>query len=85
MIRVVIEELVLFLVPFALFALLLVLQRKKVLVLESWSSSAMALTIAGLILVIGSFVLAGLFTERHTGAYVPPHLEDGRPVPGGFR
>ena len=85
MIRVVLQELALFLVPFVLFAGLLVLQRKRVLLIESWSRHAVWLATAGLALVVGSFVLAGLFGEQHTGAYVPPHMENGRPVPGTFR
>lgn len=85
MIRAVLQELGIFLVPFALFAVVLVLQRRHVLHLESWSSSFIGLAVAGMALVIGGFVLTGIFAPRHTGPYVPPHMEDGRPVPGGFR
>lgn len=85
MLRLVIEEVALFLVPFVLFGLLLVLQRKNILRLDSWSSASLGLTTAGLLLVIGYFLFIGLFSARNTGAYVPPHMEDGRPVPGEFR
>ncbi|MDB5592206.1 DUF6111 family protein [Enterovirga sp.] len=85
MIRIVFQELALFLVPFALFALVLVLTRRRVLAIESWSQSAAWLALAGLLLVVGGFVLMGVFGETHTGGYVPPHMEDGKPVPGGFR
>ena len=85
MIRVVVEEFALFLVPFLLFAVVLVLTRRNVLAIDSWSRSASWLALAGLLVVVGGFVLTGLFAERHTGPYVPPHMEGGRPVPGGFR
>lgn len=85
MIRIVVQELALFLSPFLLYAAVLTLQRKKVLDLAHWSRSWFWLALAGLLLVIGGFVIAGLFGEKHTGAYVPPHLENGKLVPGGFR
>lgn len=85
MIRVVIQEIALFLIPFALFAIVLILQRRSLLRMESWSASFVWLALAGLAIVIGGFVYAGLFGERNTGPYVGPHLKDGRPVPGGFR
>ena len=43
------------------------------------------LAIAGFALVIGGMLYLGIFGERHTGGYVPPHIENGRPVQGGFR
>ncbi|WP_375458152.1 DUF6111 family protein [uncultured Enterovirga sp.] len=85
MIRVLIEELALFLVPFLLFAVMLVLTRRRVLAIDSWSRSFTWLVLAGLGIVVGGFLLTGIFAERQTGPYVPPHMEDGRPVPGGFR
>ena len=84
MIRIAIQEVALFLLPFAVFGLGLALQRRRVLHLETWSKAGFGLTIAGLALAIGSFVIAGVFGERHTGTYVAPHMEDGRPVPGHF-
>ena len=85
MIRVAIEEVALFLIPFALYAIVLVLQRRNVLHLEHWSSKAVWLSMAGLTICIGGFLAAGVFAERHTGAYVPPHMENGEPVQGGFK
>ena len=38
----------------------------------------------GIVLGIGSFVYAGLVAPRHTGPFVPPHVENGRVVPGEF-
>jgi hypothetical protein len=41
------------------------------------------LTIAGLVLVAASFIFWGVFENANQrGVYVPPHLEDGRLVPG---
>ena len=85
MIRAFIEDGALFLVPFAAFALLLLLQRRRVLHPEAWTGPAAWLAVAGLVLVIGVTVGSALFGERHTGPYVPPHIgEDGEPVPGHF-
>lgn len=85
MIRAALQEIALFLLPFALFAIVLLLQRKNVLHVESWSRHFVWLASAGLVIVIASFLAAGWFGERHVGQrYIPPHLENGRPVPGGF-
>ena len=84
MIRIVVQELGLFVLPFLVFGLGLALQRRRILHLEAWSKAGVWLAIAGLVLAIGSFVVAGLFGERHTGRFVAPHMEDGRPVPGHF-
>lgn len=85
MIRVVLQELGLFLIPFILYAAMLAAQRKHLLDIEHWSQSATWLAMAGLVLVIGGMLYLGIFAERHTGRYVPPHIENGRPVQGGFR
>ncbi|TDR93336.1 DUF6111 family protein [Enterovirga rhinocerotis] len=85
MIRILVQEMALFLSPFLLYAIVLVLQRKHVLDLQHWSRSAAWLAMAGLLLVIGGFVYAGLFGKQNTGAYVPPHMEDGKLVPGQFK
>lgn len=85
MIRVVLQELALFIVPFALYALLLTLQRKKVLDIEHWSRAGTWLVLAGFALAIGGLLYVGIFAEPQTGPYVPPHIENGKPVQGGFR
>lgn len=85
MIRVFLQELALFIVPFALYALLLTLQRKKVMDVEHWSRAGMTLTIIGLALAIAGLLYLGIFVETHTGTYVPPHMEDGKLVPGSFK
>lgn len=85
MIRTVFGEVLLFFVPFAVFALFLILRRRNPLHMAAWSDSTMWLVIAGLVCVIISFLYTGLTAERPTGAFEPPHVEDGRVVPGQFR
>ena len=85
MIRVLLTEGLLFLAPFLLFGLLLVLQKRKVLDLDHWSGPGTWLAIAGLLLVLGSFLYKGFFTERPMEGFEPPHIEDGQFVPGRFK
>ena len=85
MVRVVAESVLLFLVPFAAFAVMLVLMRRKVLDPDHWSRAGLWLAGAGMLLVAATFVGTALLGERHTGAFVPAHIENGRVVPGGFR
>lgn len=85
MLRAFFESVILFLIPFAAFALGLVLMRRKVLDPEHWSRAGIWLTGAGLLLVAATLVGSALLGERHTGAFVPAHMENGSVVPGGFR
>jgi hypothetical protein len=85
MTRAILQELVLFLLPFVAFALYLVIRRRNPLVWSSWSDHSVRLVIAGLIIVVISLVTAGLLADRQTGAYVPSHMENGRIVPGQFK
>lgn len=85
MLRRVLEEVGLFLVPFLLFALYLLLAGRNPLHRTHWEAQLFRLVLAGLAVVIASLVLSGLFSERHPQGYVPSHMENGRLVPGGFR
>lgn len=85
MIRALIEGILLFLLPFAGFAVLLFLQRRRVLHLQAWSSTSAWLAMAGLILVLASFVATGLLADRPQAGFEPTHMENGRVVPGRFR
>ncbi|MGI6245122.1 MAG: DUF6111 family protein [Pseudochelatococcus sp.] len=85
MTRAVFEALVLFLSPFVLFGIYLWLRRRSPLTREAWDGHIPWLMLAGLLTAIAGFLIAGLTAERHTGAYVPSHIEDGRLVPGHFR
>jgi hypothetical protein len=85
MIRAIFGEALVFLLPFAAFALFLVLRRRNPFKPAAWSDATAWLIIAGLVGVVIALIITGLTSERQTGAFVPPHLEDGRLVPGQFR
>ena len=85
MLRAILEEALLFLVPFGLFALYLTLRRRNPFLWAHWSDQTSWLVIAGLGLAVAALVYTGLTAERHEGGFVPPHLENGRVVPGQFR
>ncbi len=85
MIRVTFETLVLFLVPFVLFVLWLKIGQRSVLDPSHWSRAGLGLVISGLVLVALFFVASGVLAERHLGAYVPAHVENGELIPGSFK
>ena len=85
MTRTVITEILLFLVPFALFALFLVARRRNPFARASWEGQVSWLTLAGLALAIAALVYMGATAERRQGPFVPTHLENGRVVPGQFQ
>jgi hypothetical protein len=83
--RVFVETALLFLTPFAVYALFHALQRRWPFVAELWHGRVVSLlTIAGLLTAIVGVVTLGL-TGREQGAYVPAHVEDGKLVPGRFQ
>lgn len=84
MIRPIFTEIVLFVTPFAIYALYLWLTRAGVLVTSSWNMPTVAsLTIAALFLMIASFLLLAEFSGAPPGStYVPARIEGGRLVPG---
>ena len=75
-------DLLLFLLPFALYAAYLRLRQhdeEEPTKQHPWT----ALFVSGLALVAVSFVFWGLVEDANQrGVYVPPHLEDGRLIPG---
>jgi len=84
MIRIILTRLLLFLLPFALYALYVYLLRfrpNSSRPQTPWTP----LFIAGLSLVVLSFLVLG-FTEPQNmeGTYVPPHAVNGKVVPGHF-
>ena len=85
MLRRVLEEFGLFLVPFALFLVYLLLSGRNPLRRVHWDPHLFRLVLAGLAVVISTLVYEGLFSERRSAGYVPTHMENGRLVPGGFR
>jgi hypothetical protein len=84
MIRPFFTELALFLAPFVLYAIFLLATRAGVMDPSSWPWATLAwLTIAALVLVVGSFVVIAQFSGSPPGStYVPAHIEDGKLVPG---
>lgn len=84
MIRPVLTEFVLFLTPFALYAIFLWATRQGVLDPASWTLPRLAwLTIAAFVLMIGSFLVFAHFGgSAPRSTYVPAHMEDGKFVPG---
>ncbi len=84
MIRPVLTEIGIFLIPFAIYALFVILSRANVLHASSWPLHILGrLAIAALLLVILSLVLLANFSGAPPGSvYTPAHIENGRLVPG---
>lgn len=84
MIRPVLTEVAIFLIPFVAYALFLIATRSGVLASSSWPAHLVAkLVLGSLLLVIVSFVLLAHFAGAPPNStYVPAHLENGRLVPG---
>ena len=84
MIRPVLTEVGIFLIPFAVYALFLIGTRSGVLAPESWPAHLVAkLVLGSLLLVIVSFVMLAHFTGAPPDStYVPAHIENGKFVPG---
>ncbi len=85
MLRLVLQEILLFALPFLAFAAWLVFARRSPLDHAAWKPQWTRLMLAGLFVVIASLVMTGLTAQRHEEGYEPPRIEDGRLVPGHFR
>jgi len=87
MIRPILTEILLFVAPFAAYALFLVATRAGVLHPESWNWRVLAsLTVVAILLSIGGFAMLRQHHSHPAGSnYVPPHMENGRVVPGQFK
>ena len=84
MIRPVLTEIGIFLIPFAAYALFLVATRSGVLASSSWPMHLIAkLVLGSLLLVVISFVMLAQFSGAPPNStYVPAHLENGKLVDG---
>jgi len=84
MIRPVLTEIGIFLIPFAVYALFLVASRSALLAPSSWPIRILArLVLGSLLLVVISFILLAHFSGAPPGStYVPAHIENGKFVPG---
>ena len=83
MLRVIAEPLALFLLPFAIYALFVIVFSASLEKGKAWSMGHVSgLTLAGLAAALASILWFGTFAERHQGAYIPAHIENGVLVPG---
>jgi hypothetical protein len=84
MIRPVLTEVGIFLIPFAVYALFLIATRSGVLAQTSWPAHLVAkLVLGSLLLVVVSFILLAHFSGAPPeSTYIPAHIEDGKFVPG---
>jgi phosphoglycerol transferase MdoB-like AlkP superfamily enzyme len=84
MIRTVLTEAAIFLIPFILYAGFLLITRSALLHRSSWPQRVVGwLLVAALALVIVSLLLLVHYSGAPPGTtYVPAHIEDGRLVPG---
>jgi hypothetical protein len=84
MIRPVLTELAIFLIPFVAYALFLIATRSGVLASSSWPVHLVAkLVLGSLLLVIISFVLLAHFSGAPPDStYIPAHIKNGKLVPG---
>ena len=84
MIRPVLTEVGIFLIPFAVYALFLVATRSGVFAQTSWPAHLVAkLALGSLLLVVVSFMLLAHFSGAPPNStYIPAHMENGKFVPG---
>lgn len=84
MIRPVLTEIGIFLIPFAVYAAYLFATRSGMLDQDSWPMHLVAkLALGALALVILSLVLLANFSGAPPGkTYIPAHIENGKLIPG---
>jgi Family of unknown function (DUF6111) len=83
MAREVLEPLALFLVPFAAYAIYLVLRARYPLEVQYWTGFRVSImTLIGLAAAVLGLVVLDAFAPRGHGVYVPAHEENGVLVPG---
>ena len=84
MIRPVLTEIGIFLIPFAVYALFLIATRSGVFDQSSWPISLVAkLVLGSLLLVVVSFIFLAEFSGAPPeSTYEPAHMDHGKLVPG---
>jgi len=84
MIRPVLTEIGIFLIPFAVYALFLAATRSGLFARSSWPIAVVArLVLAALMLVIAGLIgLAHYSGAAPDSTYIPAHIENGKLVPG---
>ena len=85
MIRVLLTQLILFLLPFAIYAGYLFLTKK--MNRQAWIDAPRYwLIVAGLVTSIAGFLFMSQINNNPLGGtYIPAHMEDGKLVPGQFK
>lgn len=83
MIRSLSELAVLFVAPYLAYSLYLAAKRRNPLAIEHWSRGPLAaLTLAGLAAAVAGAMWFGFSADKHSGRYVPAHMENGELVGG---
>lgn len=84
MIRSFLIEIGLFILPFAVYAIALMIMRRRVTRRQSWPMRHVGLlSVVAALLVIASLIYLAHFSGSPPGStYTPAHVEDGRFVPG---
>jgi hypothetical protein len=84
MIRPAFTEILVFLIPFAVYAAFLLATRSGLMLQSSWPLHVLVrLVIGALLLVVASLVLLAQFSgSPPNSTYVPAHIEHGKLVPG---
>ncbi len=84
MIRPVLTEVGIFLIPFALYAVFLIATRSGLLVQSSWPLHLIGkLAIVALLMIIVSLVLLAHFSGASPDStYIPARIENGKFIPG---
>jgi uncharacterized membrane protein len=85
MIRIVIENILLFLLPFAMYLAYVLLTRRSTSAGTVINEAPLIwLFLAGAVLVVGTLIYFGAISEggRPDQTYTPPHMKDGRIEPG---
>lgn len=84
MIRTVLTEIGIFLIPFAVYALFLAATRSGVFARSSWPVAIVArLALVAIVLVMAGLIgLAEFSGAPPDSTYVPAHIENGKLVPG---
>ena len=87
MIRPVLTEIGIFLIPFVAYAIFLIATRSGVFASASWPAHLIAkLVLGSFLLVVISFVMLAHFSGAPPDStYVPAHMENGKLVPGATK
>lgn len=77
------QLIILFMVPFGLYAGYLVAQLINPFELDRWTRRVVVpLALAGVSLAVVGLIVYGVLAGRYEGGYRPAHIENGRIVPG---